>query len=301
MALSAGVLWKFSRPHTIYGTAISLIGIYIIAVAYTGATWFHNLGDLLLAELSCLCANVYIVGLNQIVDVEIDRINKPYLPMASGELSRQEAIGVVNVLLIAALGLALWLNPYLFATVLSSVLIGTAYSLPPIRLKRFPLFASLCIFTVRGLIVNVGIFWYFLDRAGKGIQLTPAILSLCLFVTIFTFVIALFKDIPDMEGDQQFNISTFSLRLGKQYVYNLCCIVLVANYLLILAICAFFASQGTLIFLTVIHSILIGAFFWRQQKVDLKVDEQVYDFYQFIWKLYYIEYLVFPLAWLWFA
>lgn len=301
MALNAGVLWKFSRPHTIYGTAISLIGIYIVAVAYLDMGWVQNLGDLLLAELSCLSANIYIVGLNQIVDVEIDRINKPYLPIASGELSRGEAVGVVNVLLVAALGLALWLNPYLFATVLLSVLIGTAYSLPPLRLKRFPLFASLCIFTVRGLIVNLGIFWYFLDRSGKGMQLTPAIVSLCLFVTIFTFVIALFKDIPDMTGDQQFNISTFSLRLGKQVVYNLCCAVLVANYLLILGICAFFATQGTFLFLTVIHSIILGFFFWRQQKVDLKVDEQVYDFYQFIWKLYYIEYLVFPFAWLWFA
>jgi homogentisate phytyltransferase / homogentisate geranylgeranyltransferase len=301
MALSVGVLWKFSRPHTIYGTAISLIGIYIVALAYLGFTWSHHLGDLLLAELSCLCANIYIVGLNQIVDVEIDRINKPHLPMASGELSRSEAIGVVNVLLIAALGLALWLNPYLFATVLSSVLIGTAYSLPPFRLKRFPLFASLCIFTVRGLIVNLGIFWYFLDRAGKSTQLTPAILSLCLFVTVFTFVIALFKDIPDMTGDQQFNISTFSLKLGKQFVYNLCCAILVANYLLILGICAFFARQGTFIFLSVFHGVLLGVFFWRQQKVDIKVDQQVYDFYLFIWKLYYIEYLVFPLAWLWFV
>ncbi len=31
--------------------------------------------------------NICIVGLNQIFDVPIDRINKPYLPLASGEFS----------------------------------------------------------------------------------------------------------------------------------------------------------------------------------------------------------------------
>ena len=31
--------------------------------------------------------NVCIVGINQLYDVEIDRVNKPYLPLASGELS----------------------------------------------------------------------------------------------------------------------------------------------------------------------------------------------------------------------
>ena len=36
-----------------------------------------------------LLVNVYIVGLNQLYDVEIDKINKPYLPIASGELSKR--------------------------------------------------------------------------------------------------------------------------------------------------------------------------------------------------------------------
>jgi len=32
------------------------------------------------------CGNVFIVGINQIYDVRIDKINKPFLPIASGEL-----------------------------------------------------------------------------------------------------------------------------------------------------------------------------------------------------------------------
>ena len=38
-----------------------------------------------------LSVNVFIVGINQITDVEIDRVNKPYLPIAAGDLSLERA------------------------------------------------------------------------------------------------------------------------------------------------------------------------------------------------------------------
>ncbi len=37
--------------------------------------------------LALLCGNGYIVGINQIYDVDIDQVNKPFLPVAAGELS----------------------------------------------------------------------------------------------------------------------------------------------------------------------------------------------------------------------
>ena len=43
--------------------------------------------SLMQALIPALLMNVCIVGLNQIFDVPIDRINKPYLPLASGEFS----------------------------------------------------------------------------------------------------------------------------------------------------------------------------------------------------------------------
>jgi hypothetical protein len=34
--------------------------------------------------LALLCGNGYIVGINQIYDVDIDAVNKPFLPVAAG-------------------------------------------------------------------------------------------------------------------------------------------------------------------------------------------------------------------------
>lgn len=45
----------------------------------------------LLGVLALLCGNGYIVGINQIYDVDIDAVNKPFLPVAAGELSQGTA------------------------------------------------------------------------------------------------------------------------------------------------------------------------------------------------------------------
>ena len=45
--------------------------------------------------IPALLMNICIVGLNQIFDVPIDRINKPYLPLASGEFTMRMGQSVV--------------------------------------------------------------------------------------------------------------------------------------------------------------------------------------------------------------
>ncbi|MEM6754143.1 MAG: homogentisate phytyltransferase, partial [Cyanobacteria bacterium P01_C01_bin.38] len=84
--------WKFSRPHTIYGTSLSVLGLSLVSVALTNNDFpFPNsyfLLSVIGAWIACLSGNVYIVGLNQLQDVEIDKINKPHLPVASGEFTQ---------------------------------------------------------------------------------------------------------------------------------------------------------------------------------------------------------------------
>ncbi len=39
----------------------------------------------MLGVLALLAGNGYIVGINQVYDVNIDKVNKPFLPVAAGE------------------------------------------------------------------------------------------------------------------------------------------------------------------------------------------------------------------------
>jgi len=293
--------WKFSRPHTIVGTTLSVLGIAFMAMALRPIPRIPVGGDgsylsaLLIPLLICLAGNVYIVGLNQLEDIAIDRINKPHLPLASEEFSRSQGRWIVALMGgIAVLGSA-FQGVYLMAMVWVSVLIGTAYSQPPVRLKRFPLMASLCIFTVRGVVVNLGLFLHFQQRWGGATGLPPAIWALTAFVLLFTFAIAIFKDIPDLEGDRRYNISTFTLRLGAVAVFNLARWVLTLCYGgMIVGSLALPDVHAPLIMIT--HLGLLALLWIRSLSVDLGDRPSIARFYQFIWKLFFLEYLLFPLA-----
>lgn len=132
------------------------------------STWFTPafLSSFVGTLVPSLLVNLYITGLNQIIDIDIDRINKPFLPIAAGTLSPSSAKVLILSSLLGAYLLTLNAHPPLRLTLFLSSLIGTIYSLPPFRLKQFPLFAAICILVVRGAFVNVG----FYTQVSKGIR-----------------------------------------------------------------------------------------------------------------------------------
>lgn len=287
-------LWKFSRPHTIIGTTLSVLGLYLVAVGITNSSF--SLITPLGAWISCICGNVYIVGLNQLEDVAIDKINKPHLPLAAGEFSKRTGQFIVGISGFLALAVAFFTGPYLFWMVAISLAIGTAYSLPPIRLKRYPFWAALCIFSVRGAIVNLGLYLHYSWVLQQRSSIPAAVWALTLFVLVFTFAIAIFKDIPDMEGDLQYNITTFTIKLGKEAVFKLARWVITVCYAGMILAGLFRLAEVNAILLVISHIILLVWMWRRSKRVDLLDKTSIASFYQFIWKLFFIEYLIFPLA-----
>ena len=297
--------WKFSRPHTIVGTSLSVIGVFVITwtgVQTAAIAPLLNPFSLLLPLIACLAGNVYIVGLNQIEDVEIDRINKPNLPIAAGEFSPKDAWWIVGFagglgVILAALG-----GWFLLATVLVSLAIGTAYSAPPLRLKRFPFWASACILTVRGGVVNLGLFMHYSNQLGLPLVIPGKVWVLTAFIVVFSIVIAIFKDIPDIEGDRRFNITTFTVRLGQQRVYNMARLILTACYVGMVAAAPWIGGVDWP-FILVTHMGLLTLFWWRSQRVALPDQTNTPEtpisfatFYQFIWQLFFLEYVLYPAA-----
>ncbi|NJK28872.1 MAG: homogentisate phytyltransferase [Acaryochloridaceae cyanobacterium CSU_3_4] len=308
-------LWKFSRPHTIIGTSLSVVGLalvalstfyrgtdlFVIAPAGSSTGWFygHFFWLILAALVPSLCANVYIVGLNQLTDIAIDRINKPQLPLASGEFSRKQGVWIIRCTGLLAVGLAVLQSYFLLLTVGLSLLIGTIYSIPPIRLKRFPFWAALCIFGVRGIVVNIGFFLHFRQQLGGTGAIPLKLWVLTGFVILFAFAIAIFKDIPDQDGDRQFQIRTLTVRLGSQAVFNLAVWVLTACYLGVVGIVIVGLPAVHTEFLGVTHLGLCFFLWYRSLQVEITNHRQVTHFYQWIWKLFFLEYLLFPVACLW--
>ncbi len=99
-------LWCFARPHTVYGTSASLLGLYLLAgfAAAEPRLLLAALPQVGVAWSACLAA---IVGLSQLTDIEIDRINKLHLPLAAGSLSWRQGVGIVATCGVASLLLSL--------------------------------------------------------------------------------------------------------------------------------------------------------------------------------------------------
>jgi homogentisate phytyltransferase/homogentisate geranylgeranyltransferase len=134
----AVTLWRFTRPHTIKATTATVFTMWVIAGEFSAT----RVLDFVATLAVCLATNVYITGINQVTDVGIDLVNKPWLPIAAGTLSRQAALRVSLGCGLGALIAASLLSHWLLITVVIGLVVGSAYSLPPMRLKRFPLPAA---------------------------------------------------------------------------------------------------------------------------------------------------------------
>jgi homogentisate phytyltransferase / homogentisate geranylgeranyltransferase len=300
--------WRFSRPHTIIGTTVSIFSVSSHAVTsyseiLSDTFWLQGFA---VAVAASLLMNVYIVGLNQLTDVEIDRINKPTLPIASGEFSWNFAALIVTSSLLSSLyvGFTMGSSP-LQVTLVASMILGTVYSLYPFRLKRFPVFAALCILLVRGVLVQVGFFWH--TRAVFGLSfdnawnvdgflaLPPGLKYAIVFVVLFSVVIALFKDIPDVEGDEKNGIKSFPVRFGVSKVFWLCVVILQFDFVLGILSSTYLTTSWGRWLTVVVHTSVVLAIYLKAAKVDLTNKSSITAFYMFVWKLFYIEYLLFPL------
>ncbi len=293
-----GALWRFTRPHTVIGTAASIAGLYVICIdALPGVGFADGIGNLAWTLLAGFCVNVYIVGVNQLEDVEIDRVNKPFLPLAAGELTRATALRIVAACAIAPVVLALTQGGVETVAVLAGLAVGTAYSSPPLRLKRYPALASLSITLVRSVVVNLGVALHFTRSLGDAAWVVPApVWALTLFVLPFSFAIAILKDVPDAEGDRRFRIATFTLRLGAGRVLQLGLAALSAAYLgmalagpLLLDGCRPAVLAGT-------HLAALALLWHARARTDPHDPASFTRFYMFVWRLFFLEYALVPLA-----
>ncbi|MBD2137637.1 homogentisate phytyltransferase [Anabaena sp. FACHB-1237] len=289
--------WRFSRPDTIIGTSLSVWGLYFLSLGVTDSKFagFH-INQLLATWIACLCGNIYIVGLNQVEDIEIDKINRPDLPLASGDFTKEQGQLIVIITGILALVIAWLTGPSLFWMVAISLAIGTAYSLPPVRLKRYPFWAALCIFSVRGTIINLGLFSHFSWVFQKSQGIPAAVWFLTVFILVFTFAIAIFKDIPDLPGNKTYNMTTFTIQLRPKRAFYLALWILIICYTGMILVGWLKIAAVNSLFLIITHLIILISVWWHGAGVNIQDKREIRGFYQLICKLFFLEYILFPIA-----
>jgi 4-hydroxybenzoate polyprenyltransferase len=213
-ARSAGVLLEFSRPFTLIAPALGFASGAVTAAGAAPREPFS--ADLIVYPLIGLTMaavlNAASNALNQIYDLEIDRINKPKRPLPAARLSLRDAHLFTLSMYGVALVLAWFVTPggrhECFWIVLVATLITVLYSVPPFRTKRLGIWANLTIAIPRGVLLKVA-GW---SSVKTIVGVEPWFIGL--IFGLFLLGASTTKDFADMEGDARGGCRTLPLIYG---------------------------------------------------------------------------------------
>ena len=166
----------------------------------------HLLGRILLASLVVFLICGFGNVINDIYDIDIDRINKPHRPLPSGRISLKSAKLLTWILAISGLLLSLF-NWICFIIALINALLLYLYAK---RFKRDKRIGNLLVAYLTGSVFLFG------GAAVDNIFIT-FILFLCAMLT--TWAREIVKDFEDVEGDKSRGVISLPIKYGKRSLY----------------------------------------------------------------------------------
>ncbi|CAL0308269.1 unnamed protein product [Lupinus luteus] len=293
------IFYRFIRPYTTIPAVTLVTSMSLLALeklSDLSPIFFIGWLKLLVASL---LMNVFHCGFNQLCDIEIDKINKPHLPLAAGEWSYTKGVIVVASSLILCFLLA-WIEGswplfwgFLFAAMLTSVY---SVDLPLLRWKKSALLAAATIITNVPVAGTLPYYFHMQTRVFKRPATFPRPLIFCVAIlSLYFLVIALFKDIPDIEGDKEHGVQSLSVILGQKPVFWICISLLQMGYGATILAGATSPFLWSKLITGLGHGILALAVWYRSKSVDLKNNDSIQSFYKFIWKIIIVEFFLIPL------
>ena len=160
--------------------------------------------NVLLAALSaCLTASAGNI-INDILDIEIDKINRPTRPLPSGILTINEAYILFLICFVISGILVVSIGQIVVIIVLLSHLLLFLYSK---YLKRIPLVGNITVAFLTGLVFIFG---------GVVVENPSAAIIPALFAFLINLIRELVKDMQDVEGDRAAGVITYPIKFGFQ-------------------------------------------------------------------------------------
>lgn len=204
--------FQLIRPFTLAPAIIAGIFGVSIALAYYHIFifWESYLSITILASLSLMFTQAFGQVMNQVMDVDIDTVNKKYRPIPSGLISVDEALVTSLVFVGLALLTATFVNPLFLTFIGIGLFMGYAYNCEPLRLKK-RLWVN-----VAGLAFSRGLLPFPMMWSAIGVGVGEPIPWL---LGGFAFLWVCFgqntKDFPDIEGDREYGMKTLPVVYGK--------------------------------------------------------------------------------------
>lgn len=183
---------------------MAMLGVALGAhLVKSGLAYYGPMMAALCAGLVCAAGNI----VNDLVDIDIDRINRPRRVLVRQALSHRYAIILATILNLAALGVAATVSLAVALTGLLAIGLLMAYNL---RLKRVTFLGNVVIALLGGMTFLTG--GMAVDVAG--VFELPGPLIPALFAFLFHLVREIIKDVQDLEGDRRLGVKTLPQEIG---------------------------------------------------------------------------------------
>lgn len=184
----------------------SNVGLFFMAIML-GAVMIDGLNALAIPGVWIAALSGTLIGgaanvINDVMDVEIDRINKPKRPLVSGVITEDQAKRYWAMLNIAAVALAFALSLEAFLMAVAAVPLMYAYS---VYFKRMVFIGNLVVC----LVISGGFVFGALAVGNLSGVWFPVIFSF-----LFNMGREILKDLEDTKGDQAAGAETLAIRLG---------------------------------------------------------------------------------------
>ncbi|XP_024021591.1 homogentisate solanesyltransferase, chloroplastic [Morus notabilis] len=292
-------LYKFLRIYALSHTIVSTVSLFARVLVENPHLFKWSLVLKAFPGLIAMTlANAYYIGINQIYDADIDRVNKPYLPIPAGELSLKQAWILVISFAVGALSIlrlmnADWITTSIFCF---GLFLAHFYSAPPLRFKQSPIATSIVNPLNAGVVHNLGLIYATRASLGLPFVWNPSTFFIVNFITPFFLAITNLKDLTDMEGDSKHNIRTLPTIYGPRKITFFFVGMLLTHY-------AAAALAGILLpkvfnpyVMAPAHAILGLLLFLKTRELDKAnyTVEASETFYKFIWKILLLEFVIFP-------
>jgi 4-hydroxybenzoate polyprenyltransferase len=206
---------ELARPFTLLPPALGVVSGAVTAWGaghhHLPVTWSLAV-PVVCGALMAAVLNASNNAINQIYDLDIDRVNKPRRPLPAGTLTMGEAWAFTLATFVLALALALLADPIgrheCFWIVLFTSFLCWAYSAPPLWTKRRGMLANITIAIPRGVLLKVAGWSTVKTIVGAEPWYIGSIFGLFLLGAAST------KDFADIEGDKAGGCETLPILYG---------------------------------------------------------------------------------------
>lgn len=211
--------------------------------------WLRLLAGMVLAgPLVCGASQ----AVNDWFDRHVDAINQPERPIPSGRLPGYTGLVIALVTTALALAYAAVLGGLVFGAAMLALILGWAYSAPPLRLKTDGILGP----GTTGLAYE-GLAWITgaLVAGGAAALQRPLLVPMALLYSLGALGIMTLNDFKAIDGDRKLGIRSLPVRWGSDIAARVACAIMAIPQM---AVIALVASHGMVIRAALIGALLLG-------------------------------------------